>query len=92
MAPASVAIRDAIDEGAPNPLGDRFACIAIIFGVLSTVFVAARLLTRCLIQRHVWLDDYLIVVALVRDILANLRPPFAKTHALDCRYWNDVYV
>lgn len=42
---------DAIDNGAPNPLGHFLATISIIFGVISTVSIIARWITRIILKR-----------------------------------------
>jgi hypothetical protein len=64
MSPILLAVRDAIDEGLPNPRGQHLANLAIAFACLSFVFVCARLATRYFMQKF-GPDDYLILPALV---------------------------
>ncbi|KAM3074351.1 hypothetical protein ACMFMG_002840 [Clarireedia jacksonii] len=64
MSPILLAVRDAIDEGLPNPRGQHLANLAIAFACLSFIFVCARLATRYFMQKF-GSDDYLIIPALV---------------------------
>ena len=59
--------RDAIDSGTPNPRGTQLANLSIIFGTISTILVAARLITRITIFKRTGPDDYCIIVASVSD-------------------------
>lgn len=56
-------IRDAIDNGAPNPRGHLLATISITFGVVSTVLIVARWVTRVTVNRSIGSDDYVITLA-----------------------------
>lgn len=56
-------IRDAIDNGAPNPRGHLLATISIVFGVVSAVLIIARWITRITVNRSIGSDDYVITLA-----------------------------
>jgi len=58
--------RDAVSDGAPNPTGDTLATVAIVFAVVCTVLVAARLATRIFINKMTGWDDYFLIFGLVR--------------------------
>jgi hypothetical protein len=57
--------KDAIDSGAPNPRGTQLANLSIIFGIISTLLVVARIITRITISKRTGPDDYCIVMASV---------------------------
>jgi len=56
-------IRDAIDNGAPNPRSHLLATISIVFGVVSAVLIIARWITRITVNRSIGSDDYVITLA-----------------------------
>ena len=60
-----LAIRDAVDDGAPNPEGRTLTIITIVFGALSIAFVISRWIIRIKIHKVIGADDWAILAALV---------------------------
>lgn len=79
--------RDAIDDGDPNPLGDRLAHLSIVFASLASLFVVLRLLTRYFHGKNLWIDDALIVGALVRNKINRL-----PRRSIDLRRFISMYI
>jgi len=50
----------------PVGKGPQLLIVTIIFGILSVLFVAARLWSRIKVQKNAGLDDLCITLALVR--------------------------
>ena len=69
-----LSLRDAIDEGLPNPRGKKLANLSITFACLSFCFVSSRLLVRYFITKLVGPDDYLIIVSLVGIAMSDILP------------------
>ncbi|KAH8660195.1 hypothetical protein BX600DRAFT_467390 [Xylariales sp. PMI_506] len=55
--------RDAIDDGTPNPRGNKLAHLSIIFVTLASVIVILRLVSRHYYRAGLKVDDALIVAA-----------------------------
>jgi hypothetical protein len=64
--------RDAIDDGTPNPRGEKLANLSIAFACLSFTFVTSRLSSRFYIRRRLGIDDYLIFIAMVSHVSVNV--------------------
>ena len=68
--PSGIVTRDAVDDAVPNPRGHMLATISIIFGVISSVLIIARWITRITVHRSTGSDDYVITIA---GVSASLR-------------------
>jgi len=64
MSPLLV-LRDAVDDGVPNPEGRILAIVSIVFGALAIAFVISRWIIRIKIHRLIGADDWVILAALV---------------------------
>lgn len=60
-----IAIRDAVDDGEPNPEGQTLTIVSTVFGALSIAFVISRWIIRIRIHKLIGADDWVILAALV---------------------------
>jgi hypothetical protein len=63
-----LAIRDAVDAGDPNPQGRVVVAVSILFGIVATIFVFIRWITRIRVYKLIGADDWFILAALVSDL------------------------
>lgn len=75
-----LAIRDAVDDGEPNPEGRILAIVSIVFGALAVAFVVSRWIIRVKIHKVIGADDWVILAALVSQI-SSVRRAY-KTNAV----------
>ncbi|MCJ1246832.1 hypothetical protein MMC30_004041 [Trapelia coarctata] len=59
-----LAIRDAVDNGEPNPEGRILSIISAVFGALAATFVISRWIIRIKIHKLIGADDWVILAAL----------------------------
>jgi len=75
-----LAIRDAVDDGEPNPEGRILAIVSIVFGTLAVAFVVSRWIIRVKIHKVIGADDWVILAALVSQT-SSVRRAY-KTNAV----------